>query len=221
MKQNNKPFIYQGKRIPLDELSSSDFVNFTHGLLKVLFEHKNITLSGQPDGSGDGGFDIEARNENDEIICIQCKQYPSTTLGIYNVSNELAKVALRSYVEKSTIAEHYIITTGKITQEVDSSKRETTRDKLIKHAKIEVNKEENFKNDKEKIAKQVANESLDSIVQHYILNLNRIHIWSGSFLSSEINTVYSKLSDLLERFYKLKMYYENILDLIFMKILFK
>lgn len=119
MNNELKPNIYQGKKIPINELSAGDFENFMYGLLQILFKHKDISVNGKPGNPGDGGFDIDARNSVGEIICIQCKRYSETELDLKKVSNELAKVALRSYIEKSNITEHYIISSGKVKNEVD------------------------------------------------------------------------------------------------------
>jgi|GEM_PF-6158692 len=207
MNNELKPNIYQGKKIPINELSADDFENFMYGLLQILFEHKDISLIGKPGNTGDGGFDIDAINNAGEIICIQCKRYSEIELDLKKTSNELAKVALRSYIEKSNITEHYIITSGKVKNEVDSARRETSKQTLVKYAIEEVNNEKNYINDKKKIKKSNPSDNYDQIVTNYITNLKVIHIWNNGQLDSEISTVYSKIHNLLERYFHI----ENIL----------
>lgn len=207
MNNELKPNIYQGKKIPINELSAGDFENFMYGLLQILFKHKDISVNGKPGNPGDGGFDIDARNSVGEIICIQCKRYSETELDLKKVSNELAKVALRSYIEKSNITEHYIISSGKVKNEVDSARRETSKQTLVKYAIKEVNDDKNFINVKKKISKSNPGEPYEQIVTNYISNLRVIHIWDSGQLNSEISPCYSKIHDLLEHYFHI----ENVL----------
>ncbi|MCE9501200.1 MAG: restriction endonuclease, partial [Leptospira sp.] len=202
-----KSDIYQGKKIPLNSLSPEAFEDFMYGILKIIFKPTGITIIGKSGSIGDGGFDIDGKNSNSEIICFQCKRYPETDLDLNKVANELAKVALRSYAENSNIVEHYIITSGKVMSNVESARRDSTK-KLLKDSAVkEVNNIDNFLNDKKKIRASNPNIHFDQIVISYIEKLKTIHIWNSGQLDSEIGSVYSKTNDLRERYFNI----ENVL----------
>lgn len=68
-----------------------------------------------PQPSGDQGFDCTAKTTDiGGVVCIQCKRYTTTTLSINTVAEELIKVGLDGKINKSTINQHYIITSGTV-----------------------------------------------------------------------------------------------------------
>ncbi|PJZ23950.1 hypothetical protein CH352_00840 [Leptospira hartskeerlii] len=201
MNELKKPIIYQGRIIPINDLSPDDFENFLYGAFQILFSSRGWEVVGKSGGVGDGGFDFDAKNNNSEIICIQCKRYPETDLDLRKVAHELAKVALRSYLEKSNVVEHYIISSGKVKTEVDSARRSLDRRNVISIALRELSNQQNYINDKNAIVKAEPNKNLESIIENYILKLKTIHIWNGVQLDSEIGSIYSKLNDLLDKYF--------------------
>ncbi|GHU17038.1 hypothetical protein FACS1894163_07450 [Spirochaetia bacterium] len=200
----SKPIIYQGRSIPFYLLSPEGFQNFLYGFLKLYFAKMNIQINSIPGNIGDGGFDIDAKNINNDVICIQCKQYSNTDLDLKKISNELAKVALRSYLENSNVIEHYIISSGKVKGEVYSALREATREIIIGNAIKELKNDKNYVNDKESLKEKYKDINFENIVKTYITNLENIHIWSGAQLDCEIGLYYSEIADLVEHHFTIE-----------------
>ena len=87
-----KPRFRRGEALPLSELSSKE----------------------GPSESADAGFDITARRLRDgRLACIQCKRL-SGTLHLFMIGPEVAKVALRSKLEGSSVVEHYVVTSSRV-----------------------------------------------------------------------------------------------------------
>jgi HJR/Mrr/RecB family endonuclease len=80
------------------------FENFVYGVLQELGPARGFRTVGQPKGTGDGGFDIDAvRIVDSKRVCVQCKRYKDS-LSVADVALELAKVALTSAIEGSEVA---------------------------------------------------------------------------------------------------------------------
>jgi hypothetical protein len=199
------PLLYQGKKIPINELSPSEFESFMYGVLRAIFQNRGISIEGQPGSTGDGGFDVDGKDKKGNIICFQCKQYPKAEINLKSVSNELAKVALRSYKEGSHIAEHYIISSGNVTNEVDSARRSGSKKAFIEQAAKEVKNANNFINDKKAILKTDKNIHFEKIVTDYIERLKTLQIWNSGQLESEIGIVYSKIIELIEQYFQVEV----------------
>lgn len=199
-----KPTIYQKDPLPFNQLDAKSFENFIYGVFKLGLLPKEFNNFGKPAGTGDGGFDVYVLNKKMEVICIQCKNYLTTELNSKTVSHELAKVALHSYVEGSNVIRHYIVTSGKTTNELDSSIRSTNKQVFIELAKNEVKKRNNYKNDKKKAERKNPNIDYEDIVCRYIKKLDSISVWDKSQLDSEISTIYSRTESLRSKYFNVE-----------------
>lgn len=89
---DTKPVLYSGLRVPFGELSADAFESFVYLVVERLGPGRGYTVVGKPASTGDGGFDVDAQRLSDQKrICIQCKRYTATPLGIPHVALELAK----------------------------------------------------------------------------------------------------------------------------------
>ncbi|TON16234.1 hypothetical protein CGH62_26865, partial [Vibrio parahaemolyticus] len=61
LKLASKPPIYQGHPIPLKQLSSDSFEDFTYQCLSLLGPKKGFEMQSGPQPSGDQGFDCTAK----------------------------------------------------------------------------------------------------------------------------------------------------------------
>lgn len=195
-----KPNLYKGEQLPLGSLSPKQFENFVYGTFSEIGKNHNFDVTNTGPKGTDDGFDVTARRITDQgLICIQCKRYTST-LYESTISSELAKVAINSFLEKSTIKEHFFITTGDVSKKLRSAERETTRSKLANNA-LNALKTDDFKS----LLKKCKNEKVDvnKVVSDYIENLEKIIIWSANDFDLELGKVWSKISDALENYFSL------------------
>lgn len=198
--ERKKPTIYQGFRVPFDELAPDEFEDFVRQTLDILGRNHDFRTTRQSGGSSDGGFDINAvRISNPDLkICIQCKRYEKS-LSVGHVAHELAKVALKSALEKSIVADQYLVTTAKTTQELDSALRQSGRVLLVSEACSNALSHSDLKNLREKT--KLAGEDVQAIVTDYVRNLDRLEVWSGRDFDAKLGTVWSEIQGILDRFF--------------------
>lgn len=197
-----RPRLLAGKAIPFDQLGPSEWQGFVYSTMEFLAPKLGATLEGTPSNSTDDGFDAWLRRDQDRaILCVQCKRL-TASLGAPLVSVELAKVGMRSALQHSDVRGHYFVTTGKVTRELPRLQRErgfaTLRGKAIEaalnHKELEVLRDECQGN------------GLDvaTVVGQYIDGLDTLQIWSGAEYDLRLNSVWSALSDTLEKYFVLE-----------------
>ena len=95
-----KPNLYQGQPLPLNDLTPESFEDFVHQSLIELGKGQGFEITGGPQNSSDHGFDLVGRRISDRnLMCIQCKRYNSSPVGLPIVGEELAKVAINTHLE--------------------------------------------------------------------------------------------------------------------------
>lgn len=192
-----KPIFYNKNSIPINELSSDDFEKFICAVLPIRYD---LEIIGYPSPSGDDGFDITAKRKNDgKIVCIQCKRYNSTSLNMAHLGDEFVKVALKSKMESSEIAEHFFITTNGIASTIESANREVDKKSFITVAKEALKDTTKFKT----LRKDAVNKGINTeqTVESYIANLENIAVLSKTAFDIEMSSVWSRLSDVFEKYF--------------------
>lgn len=192
-----KPNLYRGQPLPLKDLSSSAFENFTYQALSLLGPKYDFKMKSGPLQSTDQGYDCTAESTTDKhIICIQCKRY-NAALSLKTVAEEIVKVALDNKLNGSNTKQHYIITSGEVAGNLRKAQRQDgltdLRDeckKLISDGKFQ-----------SKLISKAKSENLDptQVMMEYLNTLENLTIWSGTDLQNELITIWSKLSDSLEQ----------------------
>ncbi|WP_438464637.1 restriction endonuclease [Marinomonas sp. PE14-40] len=200
--QQKRPILFQGKSLPLTELSADSFEDFIHMVLIELGKNQGYEIVSGPLNSGDHGFDLVGKRTIDnKIMCIQCKRYNSVPVGLPVLSEELAKVAINSYFENSNIKEHYILTTGSLTKELNSQLRSENKTKIIESSLKTLNNK-SLKSIVKKCKK--LNFNADYIVRSYIEGLDKIVVWSGRDIDNNLGTIWSNIDDSLEKHFKIE-----------------
>lgn len=194
----NKPTIYQGFPLPLEQLSSDNLEKFVAAVIKKLNSTwKIINIS---PNARDSGFDITLKRADKKIVCIQCKRY-NNSLDLNSVGLEFAKVGLKSKLEGSDVVEHYIISTDNFNEKVNSAKRQTSREEFINSAIKAANSGKDLKislgEAKEK------NIDIEKTIREYILNLEKLELWNKWVFESEIGSIWSSLTEIIEKYFKI------------------
>lgn len=198
---SNKVNLYQGVPIPLEKLGADSFEDFMHQVLIIMGNKQGFEITNGPLNSSDHGFDLTGQRLSDQsIICFQCKRYNSKAIGLPVVAEELAKVAINSFIEGSAVKEHYILTTGTLTKDLVSTLRSTTCKEKIIEKSIECLKQESFRS----IVKSCENDTVDVIVRNYIQSLEKIVVWSKRDIDNNLAPIWSDIEDSIDKFFKLE-----------------
>ena len=189
----NKPRLYHGLRIPFDSLEPEPFASFVHGALHEIGAGRGWTNFQQSDVGPDGGFDSFAENETGGGVCIQCKRY--SVISIPEVGRELAKVAMTAAIEKLTISEHLIVSSGKAREALRKALREANRATLRARAVVEANGEE-----LQGLRERASDAGIDvtHAVQEYVDEVTPI-VWSGQEFDVQLGLVWPRIQSLVER----------------------
>lgn len=201
-----KPSVYRGQPLPLGQLSEDDFEDFTFCVLEEFGKKRGFQIISGRQPSGDGGFDITAKSDDDgHLICIQCKRYKSS-LNVTTVALELAKVALTTKLEGSVVKEYYLISTGTIATKLRSILRQQSRQYLIDES---IKKLEH--KDLQVLIKRCKVQKIDSedIVKHFITSLDNLIVWSGTDFDNILGTIWSKITDTVNRYFSLDIVIEQ------------
>jgi len=194
-----KPTLYAGARLPLHALAPDALEDF----LYVVFHRLGPTLgfrpSAKPSGTGDGGFDIDAiRTSDGALVCIQCKRLEAS-LGLPVVAEELAKVAFKTFCEHSVVREHYIITTGRVQDQVRSVLRGTPRTEVVAAARASAVNPKKLRTLRDRVV--AAGGKPEDVAEAYIGSLEVIEAWSGHELDTKLTLIWSQLQPELDRFF--------------------
>lgn len=200
---NNKAAFYDGKKIPLDQLSPSDFESFVYGSLICISDTLGVQITGKPSGSGDGGFDLQGIVLNTKkILCIQCKRQ-KTALSTSQISTELAKVAATSALEGSILGIHHFICTGGISRNLRSQLRENKLEQLAKSTGAQLATEKN-NSELSRLREQLIKKGLnpEKIAEDYVRNLDALLVWSTDEFDAALSPRWDEVLLVIERFFK-------------------
>ncbi|WP_160060208.1 restriction endonuclease [Psychromonas sp. L1A2] len=192
-----KPTLHRGFPLPICDLSPDSFEDFVYQALSLLGKSKRFEMQSGRQPSGDQGFDCTAKTKgSNELICIQCKRY-NTTLQKKTVAEEVIKVALEGILNRSTVKQHYIITSGT----VSGTLRQILRQDNYLSLKDECKKIIENERFQPALLQKVKNNSIDPIsaVKKYIDSLDQLLVWSGVDFQNELLCIWSSLHDVLEK----------------------
>lgn len=193
-----KPALRINQPLPLGSLSPNQFEDFTYIALEEVGPLHGFQVTSHSSGTADGGFDVNALRIGDgAAVCVQCKRL-AETFYVATMAPELAKVALQSALEGSRTAEHYFVTTGKVSDKVRSALREADRETLVSAATAAALRAEDLKDLRAEAARRQWD--LPGVVNAYVLAA-KIFVWSGREFDLQIGRVWSRMADTIGRFF--------------------
>lgn len=193
---------FEGRSLPLNDLSPAEFENFVAAALSCIGEAEGIEIQGMPSGSGDGGFDLSGRDlRTGRIVCIQCKRQ-FKPIGIAQVAIELAKVAANSKIEGSDVGQHRFICTGGRTKELITLLRGDFRKRLAldaSNAFVNARKGE-LVSLREKIV-ECGDDPLLT-VKSYVESLDDLIVWDQNGFDVALSSRWEDVLQVIGRFFK-------------------
>jgi hypothetical protein len=195
------PPLYNGQGFPVDKLSPGKFEDFVFACLQSVSDLFELTITGLPSGSGDGGFDVEAQNvRTKRIVCIQCKRQLDP-LGTPLVAEELAKVAATSTLERSDVGEHRFICTGGVRNKLVNQLREKSRSELAAEAanRIATAKDGELATLRARLEDE--NHDVRNVVHSYVTKLDVLVAWSFHEFDVALSPRWPAILTIAERFF--------------------
>lgn len=197
-----KPTLYASGRLPLGELSPEDFERFVAAVFGVVAGEEGLDAVEKPSGPTDEGFDIRARRASDGgLVCIQCKHLRKDALSLPVVALELAKVALQGAIEPFDIVQHRFVTSSKVNKELESALRERDRNRLVDEALRLLRERDELAFRRQRVEERGHEPA--SVVADYVRRVD-IRAWSGEQLHTRCQMSWSRLTDVIERFFTLE-----------------
>lgn len=198
----SRPPLLAGRPIPFLQLDPNSFENFSFAALCLLSDSLALRIDGQPSGTGDGGFDVIARRKVDgALVCIQCKRYE--IVGMPVLTEELAKVALRSAIDGQTVVAHYFFAAGRIRRVVQNALREPCRTQFIAGSKSRARDSAELEN--LRVALTSAGQgSPDQVAEAYVAGLEELKVWGGIEFDNLLGTIWSSVQGILERWFAIE-----------------
>jgi energy-coupling factor transporter ATP-binding protein EcfA2 len=198
-----KPTLFRGQPIRLLDLTSDGFENFVYATMAEWASLHGFRVISGPSESSDSGFDVTGeRQEDGKSVCIQCKRLKGT-FHLNGAGPELAKVALKTALEGAQVVEHFVIATGSVGETLRSALRSKPRTTLAKAAADAAEKHADLATLRSKARERGFN--VRDIVEKYVLQLERLRVWSGRDFDQELGRVWSKIIPLLERFFQVEI----------------
>ncbi|ELF1352005.1 restriction endonuclease [Vibrio cholerae] len=199
-KSVTKPPLYQGHAISLNQLTPDDFEDFTYQCLTILGEHIGFEMQSGRQPAADQGYDCIAKTLNtNNIVCIQCKRYPSTSLSVDIIAKEIIKVALDAATNGSIVEQQYIITSGTVAGNLRKALRQDSY-KDIKSKCKEIITNGDFQ---PSVLEEIKELGLSSytVVSDYLDNIKKLKVWSGTDFTSNLLIVWDQLTNIIEKHY--------------------
>lgn len=197
-----QPF-YNGHDFPVDQLSPGKFEDFVFACLQSASNLFDLVITGQPSGSGDGGFDVQARNTlTGRIACIQCKRQKDP-LGTPLVAEELAKVAATSALEGSNVGEHRFICTGGVRGKLVKQLRQKSRADLASEAVQRISTAKDGELAVLRARLEAATLDVGDVVNSYVKNLDVLLAWSFHEFDVALSPRWNAVLQISERFFSI------------------
>lgn len=192
---------FEGRRLPLGDLSSGDFEKFVAACLVCIEDTQSIEIQGLPTGSGDGGFDISGRDvHTGRAVCIQCKRQ-KRKLGIAQVAHELAKVAASSKIEGSDVGQHRFLCTGGLANDLVKLLRGDFRTTLATEAGVRLinASDDELQSLRDELIKR--GEDPQVVVRSYVDRLDKLLAWDQDGLDVVLSSRWTKVLDVIEKYF--------------------
>ena len=196
------PNLVHGQPIRLLDLTSDNFENFVYATMSEWGPLHGFDVTAGSSESSDAGFDVTGtRKQDGKSVCIQCKRVTGT-FHLNKIGPELAKVALKTALEGSQTAEHFLILAGSVGESLRSALRAKPRTELAGVAADAAETHEHLTS-----LRSQANArgfAVREVAEKYVLQLERLQVWSGRDFDQELGRVWSKITPQLERFFHLE-----------------
>jgi hypothetical protein len=197
----NKSPYFEGRRLPVGDLTPSDFEKFVAACLLCIGEAQHIEIQGMPSGSGDGGFDISGKDlRTGRVVCVQCKRQIEK-IGISQISQELAKVAANSKLEGSDVGQHRFLCTGGITNELITLLRGDFRTRLATEAgdRLATASKGELESLKRKL--EALGEDPKIVVKSYVDRLDKLLVWDQDGFDVALSSRWSTVMQVVEKYF--------------------
>ncbi|HDM8055185.1 restriction endonuclease [Vibrio harveyi] len=195
-----KPPLYQGQALSLNQLSPDDFEDFTYQCLTILGEHIGFEMQSGSQPAADQGFDCVAKTlDTNNIVCIQCKRYSSTSLSVDLIAKEIIKAALDAVTNDSIVEQQYIITSGTVAGNLRKALRQNNYTDIKSKCK-EIISNGDFQPSLLEKVKELGLSSYN-VVSDYLDNIKKLKVWSGADFTSNLLIVWDQLTNIIEKHY--------------------
>jgi len=186
--------------LPLAELNPAELEQFVTGMLGFIGPNHGFAGVVKTSGPTDDGFDAYARKIGDgKVVALQYKRFDrSLSVGI--VGLEVAKVALQAAIERSEVAEHRFVTSGKVSKNLDAALRAAGRPLIEKHARAAVQKP--ALQEKRAAALRAGIDPVTCITT-YVRSVE-IVCWSGAQFEIECRRVWDVGQALIQQFFSVE-----------------
>lgn len=202
MRDLGRPTLFAGKALPFHLLEPKEWESFVYSTMEHLAPKRGALVEGGPTNATDDGFDTWLRRTRDgALICVQCKRLEAS-LGVPLVARELAKIGMRSALDRSNVREHYFVTTGRVTRDLNRLRREEGWATLRRHAVNAAASSPELLGSRKSC--EEAGLDVARIVDDYVKQLDSLLVWSGREYEDQLTSVWSKLTETLERHFALE-----------------
>lgn len=197
-----KPPLYQdqGHALSLNQLTPDDFEDFTYQCLTILGKYIGFEMQSGRQPAADQGYDCVAKTlESNNIVCIQCKRYSSTSLSVDLIAKEIIKAALDAATNDSIVEQQYIITSGTVAGNLRKALRQDNYTDIKSKCKEIITNSDFQPSLLEKI-KELGLSSY-TVVSDYLDNIKKLKVWSGTDFTSNLLIVWDQLTNIIEKHY--------------------
>jgi hypothetical protein len=192
---------FEGRRLPISDLTPSDFEKFVAACLLCIGDAQGIEIQGLPSGSGDGGFDISGKDlRTGRVVCFQCKRQ-IVKIGIAQVAQELAKVAANSNLEGSDVGQHRFLCTGGITNELITLLRGDFRTRLATEAGDRLATASKGELESLKGRLKRLGEDPKIVVKSYVDRLDKLLVWDQDGFDVALSSRWSSVMQVVEKYF--------------------
>lgn len=195
-----KPPLYQGHTISLNQLTPDDFEDFTYQCLTILGEYIGFEMQSGRQPAADQGYDCVAKTlATNNIVCIQCKRYSSTSLSVDLIAKEIIKAALDAATNGSIVEQQYIITSGTVAGNLRKALRQDSYTDIKSKCK-EIIAKGDFQPDLLEKINEIGLSGY-TVVSDYLDNIRKLKVWSGTDFTSNLLIIWDKLTNIIEKHY--------------------
>lgn len=192
---------FEGRRLPLGDLTPSDFEKFVAACFLCISDAQGIEIQGMPSGSGDGGFDISGKDlRTGRVVCVQCKRQ-IVKIGIAQVAQEIAKVAATSKLEGSDVGQHRFLCTGGITNELITLLRGDFRTRLATEAGDRLANASKGELESLKRRLEALAEDPRVVVKSYMERLDKLLVWDQDGFDATLSSRWSSVLQVVEKYF--------------------
>lgn len=195
--------LFEGFRLPFDELPPDKFEAFVFACLLCVQDLQGLRITGNPSGTGDGGFDVEGEVvASKRGLCVQCKRQQDS-LSFALVAHELAKVAAQSKLHSFDVGEHRFLCSGGVAQKLRTELRKRPwTDLAAKAAKLLTNAAEGeLATLKTQLVQ--AGEDPALVAKAYVEGLDSLIAWDLQELDAALSSRWDDAVKVIKRYFRI------------------